>query len=62
MDRKELTTRTLLFITTMVLVYLLVSFANLQLDFRLWSFNTRACYAALGPLFSLFVASNPIVD
>ena len=44
-----------LFLLSMVVLYLLVAFVTLQLDFRLWTESTRLMYALLAPPLSALI-------
>lgn len=40
------------FTSSMVILYLLIAFVTLHIDFRLWNEGTRIMYALFGPIIS----------
>ena len=43
------------FILSMVILYLLVAFVTLHIDFRLWDNGARIIYALFGPIISTLI-------
>ena len=47
-----------IFTVTMVILYLLIAFVTLHIDFRLWHNGARIMYALFGPIISALLVKG----
>jgi hypothetical protein len=56
---KNILTRVLIGLTTFLIIYLLISFVKLTLNFTQWNEEARFAFILFGSLISLFISTAP---